>query len=91
MHFVRLSGLQPLTDYTYSVRSGATDGSRSDLFTFRSGPAQGARTSVNIYGDMGVYTWNNMGNVLEDCQNHEADLIVHMCVYSRLELEWCWT
>ena len=33
---------------------------------------------MNIYGDMGVYTWNNMGNVLQDCNSGDVDLIVHL-------------
>jgi hypothetical protein len=80
MHFVRLSGLAPESVYSYKVRSGGAAATTSDEFSFRAGPAPGGVTRVNIYGDMGVYSWNNMGNLLEDCHSGAADLIVHMCV-----------
>jgi hypothetical protein len=78
MHFVRLSNLMPGEEYMYTVHSGATDAVTSDVFSFRGGPSPGNVTRVNIYGDMGVYTWNNMGNILDDCNSGAADLIVHM-------------
>ena len=78
MHFVRLSGLAPVTKYSYTVQSGAVGSTESAEFTFQSAPLLGSTTRINIYGDMGVYTWNNMGNVLKDCQAGEADLIIHM-------------
>ena len=82
MHFVRLSNLAPNTNYTYSVRSGASGAATSDSFTFNSGPDLGKPTKINIYGDMGVYTWNNMANLQQDCDAGSADLIVHMYVAS---------
>ena len=33
---------------------------------------------IDVYGDMGVYKWNNMGNMLEDCVGEKMGLIVHM-------------
>jgi hypothetical protein len=47
-------------------------------FSFRSGYSSG-ETKVDLYGDMGVYSWNNMGNVYKDTvESEEADLIIHM-------------
>ena len=33
---------------------------------------------IDVYGDMGVYKWNNMGNMLEDCRQEKIGLVVHM-------------
>eukprot|EP01047_Picozoa_sp_COSAG01_P081071 COSAG01_NODE_16017_length_1278_cov_1.408821_2_plen_280_part_00 len=39
MHFVKLAGLKPATNYTYRVKSGSKDGIWSPSFTFRSARA----------------------------------------------------
>ena len=74
MHFVRLSQLKPRAQYHYKVTAG---GANSTVFAFRAGYSSGA-TAVNIYGDMGVYTWNNMGNVAADCASGAADMVIHL-------------
>ena len=33
---------------------------------------------VDVFGDMGVYTWNNMANMYEANQKEETDLVIHM-------------
>jgi hypothetical protein len=81
MHFVRLSGLKPRTKYYYTVESGASDAVVSTVYNFRSpyGPEDGGETKVNVFGDMGVYTWNNMGNMYTDCvEKEDADLVIMM-------------
>jgi hypothetical protein len=36
-------------------------------------------TRIDLYGDMGVFTFNNMGNLFNDTvARSDADLIVHM-------------
>eukprot|EP00756_Hemistasia_phaeocysticola_P023628 Hpha_TRINITY_DN15904_c0_g2::TRINITY_DN15904_c0_g2_i2::g.74114::m.74114 len=78
MHFVRLSGLEARAAYTYTVRSGGAGATESAAFTFRAPYASG-KTKVDIYGDMGVYSWNNMQQLYDDCvKNQDADFIVHM-------------
>lgn len=77
MHFARLSGLEARAKYTYSVRSGGNGATESAAFTFRAPYADGV-TKVNIYGDMGVYSYNNMQQLYDDCVNEDADFVVHM-------------
>jgi hypothetical protein len=59
MHFVRLSGLQERAPYTYTVQSGGVGATVSNEYTFRAPYTRGV-TRINIFGDMGVYQWNNM-------------------------------
>jgi hypothetical protein len=56
MHYVRLAGLNPRTQYTYKVRSGASGAVWSDNFTFRSpySSSDGKPTRIALFGDMGV-------------------------------------
>jgi hypothetical protein len=80
MHFVRLSKLKPRSKVAYKVRSGATSAAWSDTFTFRApySGADGGPTRIALYGDMGVYSWNNMQNLYEETSlNETADLILH--------------
>lgn len=87
IHFVRVASLRPRERYTYSVRSGAVGAVSSQEFSFRAGYAEG-RTTIDVYGDMGVYEWNNMGNLLADCANgNAADLVIHMGDHSYNEGE----
>jgi hypothetical protein len=53
MHFVKLSGLRPRTNYSYTVSSGTPDAVTSDQYTFRAPYSEGT-TKVAIFGDMGV-------------------------------------
>ncbi len=59
MHFVRVSGLAPRATYAYTVRSGADGAVESHAYAFRAPYASGV-TTLAMYGDMGVYTWNDM-------------------------------
>ena len=80
MHFVRLSSLKQRTRYTFKVKSGGARAVWSGNFTFRSPytAEDGQPTRIALYGDMGVYTWNNMQNLYEETTlNETADLIVH--------------
>ena len=77
MHFVKLTGLQPRGKYKYKVSSGTPDAVTSDLFTFTAPYASGV-TKLGIFGDMGVFEYNNMGNLLDDYTAGKIDLIVHM-------------
>jgi len=77
MHFVRLSGLKPRHKYPYAVSSGGKNAHLSEMYTFRA-PYSSGETRLNIFGDMGVYQWTNMGNLLQDCEDGTADAVVHM-------------
>ena len=77
MHFVLVKGLKAKTQYSYTVQSGGKHTVVSDAFTFRA-PYQGGETKINIYGDMGIYEWNNMEWLEKDCAEGTSDLIVHM-------------
>ncbi len=76
MHFVRVTNLKPRVPYSYAVRANA-EGAWSRQFSFRSPYSEG-ETRIAVYGDMGVYEWNNMGNLYEEAVlNQTVDLIIH--------------
>ena len=83
MAFVRLEDLTPRSRVTYQVQSGR-DGTWSSNSTFtvpHSGIkdiVQNKPDTIDIYGDMGVYSWNNMQNLYDDCMNNEIGLVIHM-------------
>ena len=74
--FIKLDNLKPATRYSYKVKSGAKDGAWSDVFTFRS--LSDKYTRIGMYGDMGVSEYNNMANLLNDCQSGKIDVFAHM-------------
>jgi hypothetical protein len=62
MHFVELAELQEDTQYFYRVRSA--NSAWSSVFSFRT--LSSTRPPVMaVFGDMGVYPWNNMANLLQ--------------------------
>ena len=81
MHFVRLSGLDERAPYTYTVQSGGAGATVSDSYTFRA-PYTSGVTRIDIFGDMGVYEWNNMEWLRRDCSgdagSSSVDLIMHL-------------
>jgi hypothetical protein len=85
MHFVRLSGLQEHATYFYTVQSGGKGAAVSDRISFRA-PYTSGQTKIDIFGDMGIYEWNNMEWLHKDCATGtDADLIVHMGDHSYSE------
>jgi phosphodiesterase/alkaline phosphatase D-like protein len=69
--------MTPKAEYSYTVQSGGKGAKASKKFTFRAPYSDGV-TKIALYGDMGVYTWNNMQNLYEDVVvNQTADLIIH--------------
>mmetsp|Transcript_13081 Transcript_13081/g.29024 ORF Transcript_13081/g.29024 Transcript_13081/m.29024 type:complete len:569 (-) Transcript_13081:14-1720(-) len=76
MHFVKLPRLKERTKYYYRV-AAATEGVWSDTYSFTS-LYTGDETRVAIFGDMGVYQYNNMGNMLGDIENGMIDAVVHL-------------
>ena len=83
MHFVKLSGLEPRARYHYNVRSGGSDTvntTLSDTFSFRApySSADGGKTVANVWGDMGVFSWNNMENLQRDIDAEAVDLLIHL-------------
>jgi len=78
MHFVRAAKLSPRERYSYKVRSGGKNSVNSSVYSFRAPYASG-ETKISIFGDMGIYEWNNLQQLHQDCVNStESDLIVHM-------------
>ena len=77
MNFVKMSGLKPHTEYSYRVKSGATEGKWSAVFTYRSLYATGV-TRIGMYGDMGHSHYNCYDNLLTDCKSGAIDVIAHM-------------
>lgn len=80
MHFVALVNLTCRGRYSYQVRSGGVGAVLSDVFRFRApySSADGGATRIALFGDMGVYQWNNMANLHTDTVKDEVmDLIIH--------------
>jgi hypothetical protein len=77
MSFVKFAGLKPSTVYQYKVKSGADGAAWSEVFEFRS-LREAPDTKFGIYGDMGISPYNNMQNLLTDCQSGKIDVFVHM-------------
>ena len=88
LNFVKFSGLKPATRYTYKVKSGAAKGEWSDSFTFRSVRAA-PETRIAMYGDMGVSEYNDMANLLVDCQAGRIDVFAHMGGMQCVLWAWC--
>ena len=77
MHFVRLDNLKPKTRYFYSVNGNASKTSTSsDVFNFTSVTAPLTKTVVDIYGDLGIYTWNAFEQLQSDIDS--IDAIIHL-------------
>ena len=87
MHFVRLEDLAPRARYNYTVQSGGAGAVASDVFSFRAPYASG-ETRIALYGDMGVYTWNNMANLQRENELETADLIIHAGDHCYNELDF---
>ena len=77
MHFVRLENLKPKTRYFYLVNGNASATSASsDVFNFTSMTAPLTETVIDIYGDLGVYTWNAFEHLQRDIDS--IDAIIHL-------------
>eukprot|EP01052_Picozoa_sp_SAG31_P042024 SAG31_NODE_6543_length_1982_cov_1.248540_3_plen_184_part_00 len=77
MHYVKLGGLAARETYSYKFKSGSESAVWSDTFSFRAPYSDGV-TKIALYGDMGVYKWNNMENLYQETTvNQTADLILH--------------
>jgi hypothetical protein len=77
MHFVKFSGLEAATNYTYKVKSGSGNGVWSASYTFRSARAA-PETAIAMYGDMAITRYNAVSNLLADCTAGRIDAFAHM-------------
>ena len=75
LHFVKLDRLSPGRRYAYRVRC---TGGWSQTFEFTSPPAAGRPTRVALFGDMGVFRTNNMGNLRRGAEAGAFDAIAHI-------------
>eukprot|EP01062_Namystynia_karyoxenos_P002094 TRINITY_DN10726_c0_g1_i1.p1 TRINITY_DN10726_c0_g1~~TRINITY_DN10726_c0_g1_i1.p1 ORF type:complete len:561 (+),score=165.43 TRINITY_DN10726_c0_g1_i1:89-1771(+) len=74
-HFVKISGLSGGATYSYRVKSaGSAWGAEH---TFRLPRAEGP-TRFAVFGDMGVYDYNNMANLAADAASGAIDTLVHL-------------
>jgi len=74
-HFVKLTGLKPGETYHYRVKSGGSEW--SSLHSFKQVSEQGP-TRAAIFGDMGVFKYNNMQNMADDAAAGRIEGIIHM-------------
>ena len=79
-HFVALTELKPRVRYFYAVGVG-TSALRSKEFSFQAphSHADPGATTLDVYGDMGVYEDNNMAQLYADCvASDTVSGIIHM-------------
>ena len=90
-HFVKLTGLPEGAQVTYRVASGTKPTTWSDRFAFKApfGPTFAAagrapgETIVDLFGDMGIYRWNNLANMQADLDADRLDAIFHVsCAFT---------
>lgn len=74
-HFVKLTKLQGGQTYYYRLKSAGSNWSAVHSFTAvrATGPTRAA-----IFGDMGVYSYNNMQNLAEDIAADRIDTVIHL-------------
>ena len=77
MHFIKLENLTNSTFYNYRINDGYYNSTWSKYYKFKYPDNKGI-TKFAIYGDMGVFKWNNMQNLKNDFFNEDIDFLVHM-------------
>ena len=77
MHFVRLDNLANNEYYEYRVNNGYNDGLWSLYYTFKTINYYNT-TKFAVFGDMGVFTWNNMENLEKDFNENSIDFTIQM-------------
>lgn len=85
LHFVRLSKLRERTTYNYRARSGGSEWTRWNNFTSLYSTGE---TRLAMFGDMGVYSWNAMGGLLNDSRV-AIDAVVHIGDHAYNCECWC--
>jgi hypothetical protein len=78
-HFVTLTDLKPRMRYYYTVNVDTSQ--RSEEFSFRAphSHVDSGATTLDVYGDMGVYDYNNMAQLYADCVTSDTvSGIIHM-------------
>ena len=79
LHFCKITGLRPRSNVYYQVRSAGSDW--SNVMSFRTlyyGVGDGGVTKIGIFGDMGVYKYNNMANLERDAKAGDIDAVIHL-------------
>jgi hypothetical protein len=76
MHFVKVDELKERSTYYYRVRSSAT-AQWTDGGSFKSLYSSG-ETNYAVFGDMGLYSYNNMGGLKQDLEDGVIDFAVHV-------------
>ena len=86
-HFVKLTDLPEGAAVTYQCASGTEPATWSDSFAFQApfgstftkdGRAGPGETVVDMFGDMGIYNWNNLKNMKDDLAKGHLDAIFHI-------------
>lgn len=77
MHFIKLNNLKSNTKYLYRVNNGYPNGIWSQFYEMKTINQQNT-TKFAIFGDMGVFQWNNMENLRKRFANKSIDFVVQM-------------
>ena len=77
MHFIRIDNLENNQKYLYRVHNGYKNGLWSSLYTMKTIDYE-SDTKFAVFGDMGVFRWNNMANLEKDYNNNIVDFVIQM-------------
>lgn len=76
--FVRLPNLKPAATYTYRVKSGAVGALWSSVYSFTTRDYTVGAVQYSVFGDMGVYPYNNMELLEADVDANRTSLVIHL-------------
>lgn len=79
-NFIEFTDLEPATTYYYRLNSNVNPEMWSNITYFKSlyDHTHEKPTKLAMFGDMGVYEYNNMGNLKRDSDNGDIDFLVHL-------------
>lgn len=77
MHYINIPNLHPNSTYSYRVRASTTT-PWSQWYKFKSLPPTKKPLRFALFGDMGVFKYNNMGNLADDIATDAIDFVAHI-------------
>ena len=77
MHFIKLDNLDNNQYYEYRVNNGYKEGLWSPFYSMKTIDYEQS-TKFAVFGDMGVFYWNNMENLEKDFNENLIDFTIQM-------------